>query len=264
MVNKSVLGVSIVVLVAALSVGIVVGMQLGGSTAAPQDEGGAQTETAGDGAADDGDGGASTSTPTTETPTTETATATATPVETSTPQPTEREAYVPARYYNETKIEELVVKFVNEERQERRLDPMSAEGRTARQIASMARGHSVAMAGEGATVHEIDGVDSADRYRKNDLYTTCTFQAAGKQFTRRPDGNDFEAIGKTVAGRTYTEDNQEQFNAGNREVAKAIVENWFETRPYRERLSYENAERMGVGINVTEQGDVYATANICG
>ncbi|MBX0321527.1 CAP domain-containing protein [Halomicroarcula sp. F13] len=263
MVNKSLLGISVVVLVAALSVGVVVGMQIGGPAAAPEDPGG-QTETADGGGGDGGDGGSSTSTPTTETPATATATVTATPVETATAQQTEREPYVPARYYDEAEIERFVVEFVNERRANRKLDPMSASGTTANQLSSMAGGHSVAMAEEGRTLHEIDGVDSADRYRRNDLYESCKFQAAGKSYIRYPDGANFEAIGKTVAGHVYTDDGQERFNGGEREVAKAIVKNWFETQPYRDRLTYQNAKRMGVGINVTEQGDVYATANVCG
>lgn len=263
MVNKTVLGISIVVLVAALGVGVVVGMQLGGPAATPQDGPAEQTDTGGDDR-DAGEESTSTATPTNESAVTETGTETATPDSTATPQQTEREPYVPAQYYDEAEIQQFVVEFVNERRQNRQLDAMSATGTTANQLSSMARGHSVAMAEEGRTLHEIDGVDSADRYRRNNLYESCKFQAAGKSYIRYPEGGNFEAIGKTVAGHVYTDDGQERFNGGEREVAQAIVENWFESRTYRDRLTYQNAERMGVGINVTEQGDVYATANICG
>ncbi|WP_254280249.1 CAP domain-containing protein [Haloarcula marina] len=272
MVNKTVLGIAVLLVLASFGGGIFVGMQLGGQDAEPQtdssgsdsgggdDGGAAQTSTATPTKGSASNGSVDNGTATNETTPDGTATATPTP----TPVETEQEAYVPPRYYSESKIAAHVAEFINEERQQRRLDPMSPNGNTADRIAVMAEGHSDAMAAEGRTVHEIDGVDSADRYRQSDLYSACTFQAAGKSYVRYPDGNNFEAIDRTVAGQVYTEDGQEQFNAGNREVARAIVDSWFDTQPYRDRLTYANAARMGIGINVTDSGDVYATANICG
>jgi len=139
---------------------------------------------------------------------------------------------------------------------------MSTTGTTSDQLSAMARDHSVAMAREGESLHEIDGVDTTGRYQNSDLYDTCRFQPQGKAYTKNPD-TSFEALGRTVAGRPYGPDG-EQFNAGTLDIAEEIVDDWFSSSVYRERLTYANTGRMGVGVNVTESGDVYATVDVCG
>jgi hypothetical protein len=65
-------------------------------------------------------------------------------------------------------------------------------------------------------------------------------------------------IDHVVAGRTH----EGEFLATEDEVAQAIVTDWF-SGTSRDRLLYENANQIGVGIEVTQDGDVYATGNLC-
>lgn len=261
MVKFTQIALGFVVLLAAMGAGIVVGMQLGGGAETPQ---ASEPGTGGDGSS-----GGATATPT-ATPTNGTSNATATPTATgsqtptATPTPTtdEQEPYVPPSHYDEAELERKIAELINERRQERSLDPMSTTGTTADQLQTMARNHSVAMGQEGATVHEIDGVDTRDRYENSDLYETCEFQPEGKAYSKNPDSS-FEALGQTVAGRPYGQDG-EQFNAGTMDVAETIVDDWFSTSVYRDRLTYANTARMGVGVNVTSSGDVYVTVDVCG
>lgn len=38
---------------------------------------------------------------------------------------------------------------------------------------------------------------------------------------------------------------------------------WLAGNESRERLTYQNAERVGIGINGTDDGRAYLTANLC-
>ncbi|MFB6309066.1 MAG: CAP domain-containing protein [Haloarculaceae archaeon] len=261
MVNKAVLGILVVVVVASLGVGILIGMQLGGG-AAPADGG-----SDGGGCGSDGSGGATT-TPTngtanaTATPTNGTANATATPTPaTPTPTLTPERTTVPPRRFDEREIALAVVDGINEEiREPRGLATLSGRSRTAGQLSVMADNHSISMADEGKVIHEINGNNSADRYRANDLYDTCKFESNTGEFIVSADDNQLEAIGRTVAGRTYDDG---QFNANETAVAQAIVEEWRTSSTYRQPFLYENIEHVGVGVEITRAGDVYVTANVC-
>lgn len=263
MVKKAVVGLSIVVLVAAFGAGIFVGMQTGGAATEPPDD--SESPPAEDGGGDT----TATSTATSTGNETENETATDTnetsePEPTPTPTPTEREPYIPPSYYDEATIEQYVAEHINRERQSRNLDPMSNTGTTANELSAMARGHSQNMAKEGQTVHTINGLDSRDRYERAGLDTKCSFQASGASYIREPTDNKFEALGRTTAGTVYTEDGEERLNRDEEEVAQAIVTKMFDSIIYSERLTYENAKRMGVGANVTAEGKVYVTVDVCG
>jgi hypothetical protein len=119
------------------------------------------------------------------------------------------------------------------------------------------------MADIDEAIHRIDGQNSADRYRSNDLYDRCRWSAPDGNALVTADRNALEAVDRTVAGEPYRRGGERQFNGDERAVAEAIVDNWWNSSTYRPRVTRPNADQVGVGIEITRRGDVFATANFC-
>ncbi|WP_262176466.1 CAP domain-containing protein [Haloarcula laminariae] len=242
MVNKAVLSLAAIVLFAVFGTGVLVGTQIGGLG------GGGPAETATE------SGPQATATPA-EGDAPATATPTATPTEPSDdgPEP------IPAREFNERNISVAIIENINDAREAEGLEPLSTTGTTAENVRAMASGHSAAMAEAGVARHTIDGTTSADRYRQNNLYETCQFQVAS--YIQDADNNALEVVGQTYAGQEYPDNGTQKFNENDTAVANALTEEWLSTQ--RQRLFYENAERIGAGVSITRTGTVYATVNVC-
>ncbi|WP_164471619.1 CAP domain-containing protein [Halosimplex salinum] len=207
------------------------------------------------------EGGAIDGTPT-ATPTpypTLTPTATPTPTPTATPALTD----VPVDTFDEHEIERHVGEYLNERRRAVGLSTLSIDGGGVEPIVEMARTHSVDMADAGKAIHRIDGRDSADRYRDNDLYERCRWPAAESDTLVTADDNALEAVGRTVAGEPYYEEGDRKFNGNERAVAESLVDTWWNSSTYNPRLTRQNASRVGVGVDITRRGDVFATADFC-
>jgi len=250
MVNKAFLSLAAVVLFAVFGTGVFVGTQVGGLS----EEGPDSPE-------------ASEASPQpTDTQATTTPSGSDSPTEPSDDSDADDEEIVerepiPAREFNERNISTTILANVNDARESEGLDPLSTSGSTAADVERMAESHSTAMADAGRAGHTIDEVTSADRYEQYDLYDTCQFQR--ESYIENAEDNDLEVIGKTFAGQQYPENGTQQFNENDTEVANALTDNWLSTAPFSDRLTYENADRIGVGVTVTNTGAVYATVNIC-
>lgn len=247
MVNKTAVGLLGVIVVASLGFGILIGMQLGGGSASapsagPTDE---STQTS------PGEANASS------------ANATATPSDGTAEQGTA----IPARQFNDGEIANYVVQFVNEERRGSGREELSTGGSTAEKVQRMADNHSTAMADAGEAAHEIDGVATHQRYENYGLADRCSFTDEDGGFVwdpgQRQFADGFEAVGSTVAGHEYQGANGTQFNGDEQAVARAIVDGWVSDSDVRERLVRKGPTLVGVGVEVTKDGAVYATANVC-
>ncbi|WP_415383130.1 CAP domain-containing protein [Halosimplex sp. TS25] len=194
-----------------------------------------------------------------------TPTSTATP--TLTPDPTATATRTPMliRRFDTEAIERDLRRMLNDWREERGLRPFgNPDGRLVERLDRMATGHSVDMADRGETIHRIDNRSSAQRYRDAALFETCQFKKSGAQYIVTPTRNRLEVLGKTYAGRTYETADGTRYNGDESAIASAIFESWTETGPYRDRLSYANATRIGIGIETTEDNEVYVTGDLCG
>ncbi|MFB6073670.1 MAG: CAP domain-containing protein [Haloarculaceae archaeon] len=264
MVNKVVVGIVGLIVLTAMLVGALVGTQLGGTGSAGPATNATATPTAtaaptatatGTPTAPGTGGQTATSTPTA------TATATSTPTANGSPTPTPERRIDPGAFDAAT-IEDRIEAGINDRREARGLDPLQTEGATASHLRRMARNHSATMAETGEVTNDAGGNSSAQRFRQNDLFQTCKF-ATGSGVIK-PAHDNFETVGRTIAGRPYQEDDRRRFNANETAVAGAVVGNWFGSDFFRPRLTYENAGRLGVGVVVTDDGEVYATAEVCG
>lgn len=240
--NKVVMGVLGVIVLVSMGVGVLIGMQLG-------DEGGANPI---GGAADSGSAGTPTPIPT------------ATPGQSSdgSGQSTDRTTVAPRRF-DDGEIRAEVGRLVNERRAEEGLDPLRTDGQTAARLERMGTAHSVAMADAGRVSHDVNGTDSEGRYRNAGLYGTCQFESAAGTYIIDASDNRLETLSWTVAGREYEDLGRTKFNGNETAVARDIVRKWYRRAEFKERLSYENAQRLGVGIEITQDGTVYATGNLC-
>jgi len=199
-----------------------------------------------------------------------TVTATATAAPTATPAPTAttpQQTVVLPNEFDERRVEVLIVEEINERRTAEGLDPLLGNGTVPERLREMVREHSVAMADTGRVNHVIDGNASVDRYEDNDLYRLCRWKADGREAIIAADNNGYaanesalEAVGHTYAGREY---DGGQFNGDEQAVAAAIVEDWYRDYRFVRRLMLPNATMVGVGVTITQSGEVYATADLC-
>lgn len=282
MVNKAIVGILVLIVLTSLGVGVLIGTQLGGG------DGGADTPAdgsdGGDGAGDggdgsDGDGGDATTTATngtaangtaasgTATSTssaTETAIPTPTPTATATPTatPTPTQTTISAYEFDTAQIEREMIEDINRVRSQRGLAAFNTGTTTWGQLRGMTRVHARAMAEERRAVFEINGNTTEERYRGADLYDRCKYQDPDGGYIVTPRTN-FQAVGSTIAGREYQDDGGTRFNANESQVAQAIVTEWFDSSTHRRPLVNDGTEIAAVGVSITDDGRVYASAAIC-
>ena len=235
MANKYLPALAAVALISVFGVGVFVGTQVDGEPLSPP--------------APEG----------TTTPTAEEADRTPTPED----DPAEVTTEVPPSSFDEAAIAQFIADYLNEARADADATELSTTGVTADILQSMASNHSDAMAAAGEVNHTIDGRDSYDRYEANDIEQQCEFAVNGTNI-ETPTRDRFEAVGSTLAGQSYTDGGEHRFNGNDSAVARALVDDWLSTLPYANRLTLDGAERVGVGVTITDEGRVYATVNICG
>jgi hypothetical protein len=251
MVNKAVVGVIGVILITTLGVGALVGLQGGGG---PADDASPNTNGNGNG---QGPGTDTNSTSANETVSNGTAT----------PVADEERTPIPGRQFTEQDIATNLTERINAWRVAEGMDRLETDGTTPDRLREMAMGHSVAMANEGELTHAIGNLTSSDRYRENDLYDTCMYKPPHKDTVWAPDNpyeNKFEAIAGSVAGGTYEVGNETRFNEDETAVAGALLEQYQSSNASSDVILARGLERIGVGVEVTRDGAVYSTVNVCG
>ncbi|WP_276272374.1 CAP domain-containing protein [Haloarcula litorea] len=187
---------------------------------------------------------------------TRTASATPTATEASTPTPGDEPTARPQSFaLNESDIAGYVAAYVND----RRDSDLSATARTSAALSEMANNHSQRMANESEMAHNVGYGNSRDRYERNNLFDQCKFES--ERYTAVIDAkrNRLESIASVGAGGY----DGATVNETERRVARAIADYWFSSSKYRDRLTYANARFLGVGIAISEDDEVYATANVC-
>ena len=256
MVNKVALGILAVIVLTAMTVGGLVGLQLGGGSL-DGDGGGlgpgsaTPTPTATPGDAETPKPTAATATPTPTSATTPTATAT--PEPTATPVPT-----VAPSEFNETRIETFVAAIINNERQERNRQTLDGHG----PLEEMAVFHSENMAGQGYVSHVAAGYTTEERYDRFGLDNRC--KVTDDSNTGIRDDQELETVAKTVAGQVYTdEEGNRRINRDEQDVAVAILRKWFGQDSERRKLLLRNADEIGVGVVVEDDGDTWVTVDLC-
>ena len=146
---------------------------------------------------------------------------------------------------NSTAVEREIHAEVNERRTARGLDPLGWD----QTVASVSRAHSKDMADREYFSHtNPDGEGPHDRYQAVGNGCFAYGENIAMSWAGRPvDIGEGDSV-------TYTT---------NEELAEGLVRQWMESPGHRENLLRENWESGGVGVYITEDGQVYATHNFC-
>lgn len=128
-------------------------------------------------------------------------------------------------------------------------------------IRPVARGHSNDMGRRNYFAHNApNGADFNDRYRRARFQ--CRVPAGGNRFLL---GGENLYMGHVV--RTWT-----VYSDGTREIAsrhsveslaQAAVNGWMRSPPHRANILTSHWQTQAIGVEVTEDGRVYATQNFC-
>jgi len=152
-------------------------------------------------------------------------------------------------------IESLIEKSINNHPDS--VTIFSTETKTGMKLDTLSKNHSRDMSQSATVSHDVSNGDSEDRYRSAGLYELCQFQE--QEYIVNAQRNRLESIARV----DLNEYRGETAELTEQNVADVIVEDWFNSITYRDRLRYENAEHLGVGVNISEDGQVYATAAVC-
>jgi len=156
---------------------------------------------------------------------------------------------------SERNIESLIESQINNHPDS--VTRLSTDTKTAVELDTLAKNHSKDMADSISVSHEVGNGDSEARYRSADLYDKCQFQE--QSYIVNAQRNRLEAIARADLNQYRGEDNE----TTETNIAEVIVEDWYNSITYRDRFQYENAEHLGVGVNISADQKIYATVNIC-
>lgn len=155
--------------------------------------------------------------------------------------PTTRE---PAQI-NRTRVERLIHQYVNRERTERGLPPLSFD----RELRDIARYHSRDMGVNGYFAHGSPGGETfADRYER--FGYNCRVSTGG---------NRYLTGAENIAYRTGYRHNENT-------IAQRFVSGWMDSPTHRKNILTEHWNNEGIGVYVSQSDGrrtIYATQNFC-
>lgn len=261
MVNKAALAVLGIIVLVSMGIGILIGMQLGDPTGGDANQSAAGSD--GGPTPIPGDettvapGGGQTPTSVPQNSGGETTTQNANDL-----QRTE----IPSIRFDEAEVAARIKEEINQRRVDEGLEQLQTDGSTADDLDELAKDHSIEMATRGRVNTYAGNSTSRERYEDAGLYSTCAFSSASDTYIIEadyPTDSSLEVIGKTFAGRVPPDGSTDRFNENETMVARDLAASWFDDPDYSERLTYENANFVGVGVVVPENNAVYATVTLC-
>lgn len=146
---------------------------------------------------------------------------------------------------NTTAAERAIAAAVSDERTARGLGPVEYESR----LAGVARSHSSDMIAREYYAHiSPDGDAAFERVKSSSV--SCS------------------SVGENIAATWWqttfeTTSGEREFHMSAQELANGIVEQWLNSPEHRENMLDPDWERIGVGVAVTEEGEVLVTQNFC-
>lgn len=144
---------------------------------------------------------------------------------------------------DEITVEQLVSEFINEVRMERDLDPLTDDS----DVANVSRAHSADMAERQYVGHHSpDGEGPQDRIDRAGV-----------------DCRVGENIAQTWFDRPVRTDDGVVSLESEEELATHLVTQWMDSPDHRQNILSEEYSSEGVGIVVTDDGQVFATQKFC-
>jgi uncharacterized protein YkwD len=166
----------------------------------------------------------------------------------------ELEQHVSYMRRNAANLASIIHRMINEERKKNRLGNLEWD----RQLAEIALSHSEDMAERGYFDHlSPEGEDFSDRYREYG-YTEET-RIGNQVYVGGENLFQYNVVASTTYGSESNEVYDYVFN-DLEDLARAAVEGWMESPGHRENI-LAPFSREGIGVAVTDEGEVYITEN---
>lgn len=182
-------------------------------------------------------------------------------VATATPTPTSESNYMstptPEIGIDEREVEQRFMELLNEERRSRGLQPVRVDS----ELRAMGESHSRVMAVNNHYEHvEPDGDTIEDRYEQRGLLPECELPIEGsRRFYRGAENINLVNLGRTFV--TYNDSTVDIDTEG--ELATVLFREWMHSEGHREAMLVYSADEAGLGLYITERGEVYASLELC-
>lgn len=148
---------------------------------------------------------------------------------------------------NKSRIEQLVVEDLNDERRDRGLAPVG----TRSDLSAVANSYSQTMAEYGDSGHELGGTTPQERYRVAGVACRYSGETAAKTW--------YQTEIDTLDGTRYY--------ANASELANGLVTQWMESPPHRDILLSPRHNAGAAGVTLVREDHewaVYAVMDFCG
>jgi|GEM_PF-5920229 len=177
-------------------------------------------------------------------------TSTQIPTPAPTPTPKEVRAVLPRPLIITPELERQIHNLINKERQDHGLSSLNWNDT----LAKIAREHSEDMSDRNYFAHEdLEGRNLSYRYEKGGYY--CEIYYDGRHLLGA------ENIAKiNIAKSVYSDGTVAEYNTQG-EIATSAVEGWMNSAGHRENILRPFWKNEGMGVVISDNGDVYITQN---
>lgn len=145
---------------------------------------------------------------------------------------------------------------LNKERSDQGLQRLSIRS----ELTRMGESHAANMASHGYVGHEWpDGTTIQDRYRSRGLLPECRLDIRGSD--RYYPGA--ENVASAWIERRFQSSGGSYYVTSEAELGQVLFDIWMNSPPHRRAMLVHSADEMGLGVNVTDRGKVYAALELC-
>ena len=174
-----------------------------------------------------------------------------TPTPTATPVPDDDGDRI-----DDTLVREVFQSYLNAERSSRGLGNLTLRP----ELTAMGNAQAANMAQHDYVGHvQPDGTGIQDRYEARGLLPECRLEQRGTD--RYYPGAENAA--QTWVGRSVQTDDGLDYIGDEYDLGEELFEMWMHSPPHREAMLVSSADEMGLGLNVTADGKVYAALELC-
>lgn len=161
-----------------------------------------------------------------------------------------------AAEYNRSEVERLFIAMLNDERQSRDLQSVAQRD----ELTEMGTAHSRNMAEYDYIGHEEpDGTTIEDRYEDRGLLPECRLPVEGSR-EYYPGAENANSVHIGNYKTTYNEFLTIQ---SEQEIARVLFKEWMHSPEHRKAMLVSSADEVGLGIWINEEGEVYASLELC-
>lgn len=232
---RSVVLVLGLLILGSMSVGVLIGMQLGNGTDVA-----VQNHT-------------QTSTPDRSTPT---------PIP-GPDQTSDNSPQVPSPQSPSHQLRDALLRTINHYRANHNRSPLINIGPPTDKLRQIATNHSEHMAAVGVAEISLRGSTSSERYNAAGLTEKCSFPSNSGYSTIDPSVGKLELVANPVQAPPY-ENVEGGYKGDPSSVTQNSLSTWVDSNQDRRKLLYRSAEQAGIGIVITDRGSVYVTVSLCG